>query len=50
MISASGFSARALRIACLACRVASAVTAQVLKTMAFDLPAASAWFLITSVS
>jgi hypothetical protein len=50
MIFASGLSLCALRMACRACRVASAVTAQVLKTMASFSPAFAAWPRITSDS
>ncbi len=42
IISASGFSLRAFRVACRARRVASAVTAQVLKMMALSSPAFTA--------
>src|SRR5689334_15964923 len=50
MMRAPGFSRRALRMACRACRSASAVTAQVLTMMASPRPAAAAWPRITSVS
>ena len=50
MICRAGFSRLALRIDCLACRTASAVTAQVLTISAPDTPASSAAFFITSDS